>query len=183
MRNSKTQPTDKVKNFTERKTAPCGKQIDNLCNLLAREKSEKLNYVLLNTNTTMETKIATQKRSLSVYEQNVLLPVLMKGLVAKRDRKSAVTAKEITERLTKHGLKISENGVFRIINYIRTNDLVVGLVAGANGYYVASNKTDLLKYEKRLKSHEDSLKKLRKSIKRQRDAMFATSSLKQVHLF
>lgn len=173
------QSTKKVDNTTPSRTAPNRKQTEELRYPLG----QKTKLLTPKQKATMKKKATKQKRSLSTYERNVLLPVLMNGLEAKKGLASAVTAREITEKLKKHGLKINERHVCRIINHIRTNDLVVGLVGGANGYYVAINKRDLVKYEKRLKSYEDSLRKVRMSIKRQRDAMFATTSLKQVHLF
>ncbi len=109
---------------------------------------------------------------LSKYEQNVLLPVLIKGLKQKKGRVNAVTNKQIVEALRGSGLKANVRDVCRVINYIRTNDLIMGLMATSSGYYITNCEKEFINYELRLWSREFEIKKVRESIKRQRKMLF-----------
>ena len=120
---------------------------------------------------------------LSVYEQNVLLPILIKGLEVKNGKMSAVTNKQIVQRLRGHGLKINERYVCRLINHIRMNDLVDGLVASPAGYYVTNCERELIDYEDSLLGREVAIRKVRMSIMRQRRAMFMNKKERQTQLF
>ena len=121
--------------------------------------------------------------SLSKYDQNVLLPILMKGLEMKKGKENAVTGKGIVYGLRNAGLRIDERRVCRLINHMRTNDLVVGLMASNRGYYITSNEEELIVYEESLLSREAALKDVRMSMQRQRRSMFVPVREKQPQLF
>ena len=124
--------------------------------------------------------------SLNIYEQNVLLPILVKTLKTKNGESNAITAKQIVEALQSYGLKLNLTNVFRTIYYIRMNDLIVGLMGSQSGYYVISSEEDFIKYENLLLSREVAVRKVRMSIKRQRIAkslQAQAQSLKQTVLF
>ena len=131
----------------------------------------------------MKSKLKKSTYSLTDYDLNVLLPLLIKGLEQKKEKTNAVTANQIVWGLQRNGLKITKRHVFRLIGYIRMNDLVVGLMASSVGYYITNNEQELIKYEKRLMCREAKLKKLRMSMKRQRAAMFNKELQKQTQLF
>ena len=120
---------------------------------------------------------------LSNYEQNILLPILMKGLKRKRGAENAITNRQIVLALRKHGLKINERCVRKVVNHIRTNDLVVGLMASDAGFYIAQSEQEFIRYENRLLSREEALRQVRMSIERQRRAMLSHRSQEQVLLF
>ena len=122
-------------------------------------------------------------RALSNYEQNVLLPILMKGLEMKRGKTNAVTVKQMTRAMRKHGLKIGERSVFELIHHIRTNDLIVGLMATSAGYYITDNEQELINYEDVLLSREAAIRRVRMSIERQRRGMFSQTAQRQTQLF
>ena len=121
-------------------------------------------------------KVKSQTRSLSYYEQNVLLPILMNGLEMKKDKINAVTSNQIVYGLRKQGLKVNSRSVKRIINYIRINDLIVGLMGCAYGYYIISSEQEFIDYEYNLLVREVALQKVRLSIQRQRRSMFSEHS-------
>ena len=131
----------------------------------------------------MKNKLKKESCRLSVYEQNVLLPILINGMEMKRGKTNAVTNKQIVHRLRGHGLKVVERDVCRLINYIRTNDLVEGLVASFFGYYITNSEQELIDYEDSLLGREAAIRKVRMSIQRQRRAMFAKLAQKQTQLF
>lgn len=131
----------------------------------------------------MKNELKKRTQPLNNYEQNVLLPILMKGLKMKRGMMNAVTNKQIIHGLRAHGLRTNEKNLCKLINYIRINDLVAGLMASSTGYYIASNEQELIKYENSLLNREVKIRKVRMSIKRQRRAMFSKLSYKQTQLF
>lgn len=108
---------------------------------------------------------------LTGYETGVLLPRLISGLKTKQGRRSAVTNKYIVSRL-KGSFKISEARVRKIINHIRTNDLILGLIATSDGYFIAETEEELLEYEENLKGREDAIREVRQSIARQRRKLY-----------
>lgn len=124
-----------------------------------------------------------RSRSLSNYEVNVLLPILMKGLETKKGKENAVTNKQIVQSVRKHGLKINDRSFIMIINYIRMNDLIVGLVGSSTGYYISNNEQDFINYEDSLLGREVALRKVRMTMQRQRRAMFVPVRDKQTQLF
>ena len=131
----------------------------------------------------MKKALKTKTRPPSSYEQNVLLPILMKGFEKKKEKMNAVTNRQIVNSIRKHGLKINARSVKILINYIRTNDLMTGLMATSTGYYMSNNEQELMDYESSLLSREVELRKVRMSIKRQRRAMFSQLSQMQTQIF
>lgn len=130
---------------------------------------------------TLKLKKATP--SLSLYDQNVLLPILVKGLKRKKGKENAVIGKQIIEGLKSHGLKINERQMYRIITHIRKNDLIVGLMASRSGYYISYNAEELMDYEASLLSRETAIKEVRMSIERQRRTMCSQFAQRQTQLF
>ena len=120
----------------------------------------------------MKNELKVRTRTPSSYELNVLLPILKKGLEIKKGRTNAVTKKQIMLSIKKHGLKINNTGLSSLLAHIRENDLIVGLMASPDGYYITSNVQELMKYEDNILRRETALRKLRMSIKRQRTALF-----------
>lgn len=112
-----------------------------------------------------------ETQPLTEYEIGVLLPLLVKGLQTKLGRESAVTNKHIVNAL-KGTCKLNEARVRKIINHIRTNDLVPGLIATSEGYFIATTEAELLEYEESLKGREDAIREVRLSIARQRRFLY-----------
>lgn len=112
-----------------------------------------------------------ETQPLTTYEMEVLLPVIVRGLLKKIGRDRAVTNKHIVTSL-KDRYKISEPRVRKIINHIRINDFVPGLVATSDGYFVAENERELMDYEESLRGREEAIRAVRSSITRQRIHLF-----------
>ena len=129
----------------------------------------------------MKNELKKQTRPLSNYDHNVLLPVLIKGLELKKGKMNAVTGKQILQGLQSQGLKVNERDVFMLINHIRTNDLVVGLISTSAGYYITNSEQDFMNYEDSLMGREKSIRKVRMSIQRQRRSLFSQLSQKNAH--
>ena len=131
----------------------------------------------------MNIELKNKSHSLSNYELNVLLPILKKGLEKKNGRINAVKGKQIIEGLKSHGLKISERQMQRLINHIRMNDLIAGLMASSKGYYISCSAEELMDYENRLLSREEAIKEVRMSIERQRKILYSQLAQRQTQLF
>ena len=131
----------------------------------------------------MKNELKKTQRTLNNYELNVLLPILKKGLESKKGKANAVSGWEIIEGLRSHGLKINSKSMRILINYIRMNDLIEGLMGSPAGYYTSNSEQELIDYERSLMLREASIRNLRKSIKRQRTALFAKHKEMQTQLF
>ena len=121
----------------------------------------------------MKKRMKKETRPLTNYDHNVLLPILIKGLEMKKGKMNAVTNRQIVHGLRSHGLKVSHRDVSTLINHIRTNDLVVGLVASSMGYYTTDSEREFMDYAQSLLGREKEIRKVRKSIERQRRMLFA----------
>lgn len=111
---------------------------------------------------------------LSDYEQDILLPAILSVLEGKIGRQNAVKNKDIIELLKKK-CKINPARLRKVINYIRINDYLTGLVATSKGYYMVTDRQELLDYEESLKGREDAIREVRMSIKRQRLKLYPDS--------
>lgn len=113
-----------------------------------------------------------ETQPLTEYEENTLLPVIIAGLRTKQGQKAAVTNRTIVTRLNLRGFDINEARVRKIVNYIRTNDLIPCLIATSSGYCIATSEEELLRYEESLKGREDAIKAVRLAIARQRRIVY-----------
>ena len=81
-----------------------------------------------------------ETHELNEYEQNILLPVIVKGLSTKIGESKAVTNKHIIEHLKLRGYqKLTPARVRKIINNIRVNGIIKNLVASSKGYWIEPN--------------------------------------------
>lgn len=138
---------------------------------------------MLKNSRAMKKKVKRVACPLSVYEYSVLLPIIVSALKTKKGRANAVTSTQIVEALRSYEMRINENNVCRIVNHIRMNDLIVGLMGSSAGYYIMSSEAEFLSYEESLLRREAALKKVRLCMKRQRKSMFSNLSQKHHQLF
>lgn len=131
----------------------------------------------------MKKRSKVESRHLNIYEQSVLLPIMVNALKIKKGKKNAVKGKQIIKGLQSHGLKIKEKQMYKIINYIRMNDIIVGLMGSSVGYYIIDSEIDFINYEDGLLKRETALRKVRMCIKRQRESKFAECLYKHEQLF
>lgn len=119
-----------------------------------------------------------ETQSLTDYEKETLLPLLVAGLSQKTGKSKAVTNKEIVN-LLKPKYKITETRVRKLINHIRVNDLIPALIATSDGYYIAQTEAELRDYEDSLKGREEAIRNVRLSIARQRSIFKPNSHLQE----
>lgn len=112
-----------------------------------------------------------ETQPLTEYELKNVLPVILDGLKTKIGKANAVTNKFIISRL-RGSYKVDAARIRKVINYIRTNDLLPGLIATSEGYFLATTEGELLEYEESLKGREEAIKAVRLSIARQRRILY-----------
>lgn len=108
---------------------------------------------------------------LTDYERYTLVDVFVRGFAKKIGKGKAVTNRQIVQSL-KGKYKVSDVRVRKIINYIRTHNLIPGLIATSKGYYITQDITELKDYIQSLMSRENEIRRVRKSI---------ADYLKQIH--
>ena len=117
---------------------------------------------------------------LNDYELRVLLPVILAGLKDKQGKRNAVTNGYIIGRLKQQGYRIDAPRLRKVINHIRTNDLIPGLIATSEGYFLAENEQELMDYEDSLRGREEAIKAVRLAIARQRRMLNTEAQAKAV---
>jgi len=113
---------------------------------------------------------------LSEYEKNTLLPLFLKSLPSKKGSRNSITSVEIIRRLRNDGYRIEGPRVRKIINYIRTNRLIKGIVATSDGYYIAEKKEEMDDYIDSLKGRLDAIRAVIHAADLDRREMFANGS-------
>ena len=115
-----------------------------------------------------------QTETLTEYEEQTLLPQLVRGLRTKVGKAMSVTNKAIIDGMKRNlGLSISDARVRKLINHIRNNDLVPCLIATSQGYYIAESEQELKDYEDSLLGREEAIRSVRLSIQRQRKRKYS----------
>lgn len=109
---------------------------------------------------------------LNDYELRVLLPVILAGLKDKQGKRNAVTNGYIIGRLKQQGYRIDAARLRKVINHIRTNDIIPGLIATSEGYFLAEDEQELMDYEDSLRGREEAIKAVRLAIARQRRMLY-----------
>ena len=104
-----------------------------------------------------------ETHNLSDYELQVIVPLLIKGFQMKVGKHRCITNKQICKSLnTELSLKIvlSEPRVRKCIAYIRYNNCVPRLIATSKGYWVATNKQELLDWKESLQGRIDAIQEI-----------------------
>lgn len=115
---------------------------------------------------------SNETNPLNDYELRVLLPVILAGLKDKQGKRNAVTNGYIIGRLKQQGYRIDAPRLRKVINHIRTNDLIPGLIATSEGYFLAEDEQELMDYEDSLRGREEAIKAVRLAIARQRRMLY-----------
>lgn len=78
---------------------------------------------------------------------------------------------------------LSSARIRKLINHIRSNDLVPCLMASSKGYYIAETEEEILDYEESLRGRELAIRNIRHKIAEQRAARFSKPKPVQMSLF
>ena len=113
-----------------------------------------------------------ETKPLTDYEKVTLLPIMIQGLMDKQGKHKAVKNWWICKCLKSKGYKITEARARKLINHIRINGMVIGLIATSDGYYIADSIDEINSYIISLKGREGAIKSVRVSLEKQRDIMY-----------
>lgn len=113
-----------------------------------------------------------ETQPLTDYEAKTLLPVFVWCLNCKVGKAKAITNSQIVAGMKKNGYKVSDARVRKIINHIRLNGLVTGLIATSEGYYIATSETELAEYVESLLGRITAISAVYSSMKKQKQQMF-----------
>lgn len=108
-----------------------------------------------------------QTEPLNDYEQNILLPVIVRGLETKIGQGKAITNAAITKAMRRAKYQLDEARVRKIINHIRINGMIKCLIATSKGYYIATSREEMENYIESLRGREDAIRVVRESMERQ----------------
>lgn len=113
-----------------------------------------------------------ETQPLTAKEQQ-LLPWFVKGLSDKVGKERAVTSDQIAAGMKKtFGQKVDGPRIRKIINHIRMNGLVPGLMATSEGYYVATTEAELNDYIESLEGRVVAIAAIMRCMKDQKAQMF-----------
>jgi hypothetical protein len=107
----------------------------------------------------MITGFQTQTEPLTDYEQNILLPVICRGLVTKVGEAHAITNTAITRAMKGAGYQLTEARLRKIINHIRVNGLLHWLIA--------TSRQEMEDYIDSLRGREEAIRAVRESMEKQ----------------
>lgn len=115
---------------------------------------------------------------LTEYEEQTLLPIMVKCLNKHRGKERAISNRKMMEGLENSGYVVGGSARIRkLINHIRVNGLVECLMATSNGYYITDDPWEMKRYIESLQGREDAICAVRKAMKEQLDAMNQRKSL------
>ena len=99
-------------------------------------------------------------------QEKKLIPLFIAGFKNKVGKGQAVTNKEIISRLKEKDIRLSEVQIRKIINYIRNNQLVPGLVACSKGYYITNDPEEIKSYINSLSGRENEIRRVKESMEK-----------------
>lgn len=101
--------------------------------------------------------------NLNFGEKEIFYTEKIVDILSKRHGKSmAISSVGIINSLNSdYGIKIKASLVRKIINNIRVNYLIPGLIAAHDGYYISDSRKEIVGYIKSLKHREDCIANVR----------------------
>ncbi len=100
-------------------------------------------------------------------QEKELLPRFVAAIKTKVGKKNIITATQIQRIYADKGMKVPGARIRKIINYIRTNELVPLLVSTSNGYFIATKRSEVESCIKSLKERESAINAVRQSLVQQ----------------
>jgi DNA-directed RNA polymerase specialized sigma54-like protein len=98
--------------------------------------------------------------------------IIVQRFNTKKGKQHIVTADAIIDGLKNHfDVEFKESRIRKMIQYIRLNNLVVGLIATSKGYYVADSIEEIEDWINSLKSRENAIRSIRELAERQIELM------------
>lgn len=106
--------------------------------------------------------------SLSTYERDMIVPLLVNYLKTRVGAKYAVRNKDMCRMFTERGYQgLTEARVRKCINYIRINGLVPHLIANSHGYFCATSIEQVETYIESLDQRATAIWAMRSALQRE----------------
>jgi hypothetical protein len=91
-----------------------------------------------------------------------LIPMMVDRFNNKRGIIHIVTAETMIAKINEaFGIKLKDTRIRKIIQYIRVNNLVPGLIATSKGYYTAETTAEINEWIESLKAREFAIRQIR----------------------
>lgn len=91
-----------------------------------------------------------------------LIPMMVDRFRTKRGIEHIVTADTMISKIHEaFGVKLKDTRIRKIIQYIRVNNLVPGLIATSKGYYTAETTAEINEWIESLKAREFAIRQIR----------------------
>ena len=101
-------------------------------------------------------------------EEEKFVGIIARRFETKRGKENIVTAEQIIEGLATHyGVRFKESRVRKMIQFIRLNNMVPGLVANSKGYFVTETPEELENWIASLRSRENAIRQIRETAEKQ----------------
>lgn len=113
-----------------------------------------------------------QTQPLTDYERETLLPLIRLGLSTKIGKAKSIAGSEIIRKMNAAGYKLDGPRLRKIINHIRSNDMLCGLVSTSKGYYVATNAREIDEYISSLYGRANAIQDIINALTRQRNLQY-----------
>lgn len=109
---------------------------------------------------------------LNDYERDVLLPVIVRGLLLRVGKSRRVSSTAIIDGMTSAQYRLDGPRLRKIINHIRVNDIIIGLVSDGKGYYVAATPEEIDDCVESIQGRIASQQAIVAALQRQRQSKF-----------
>lgn len=98
---------------------------------------------------------------LTEIEQKIV-PVIVRRFKNKPGRENIVTNKEMIAGISRqYSVKLTEPRIRKIVQFIRINKLLPGLIGTSNGYFLTKNVEELESWIESMKQRENALRESR----------------------
>lgn len=109
-----------------------------------------------------------QTQPLTDYERDTLVPLIRWGLSTKLGKERSIAGSTIIRKMRARGYKLDGPRLRKIINHIRANDLIRGLVSTSRGYHIATSVGEIDEYIESLNGRVAAIQEVITALKRQR---------------
>ena len=95
-------------------------------------------------------------------EERIVVQTIIRRFESRKGKENIVTGEQIRDGINKN-LNVNFDGVRirKMIQFIRTNDLIAGLIATSKGYFVAKTAEEIEDWIESLKSRENAIRTIR----------------------
>ena len=114
----------------------------------------------------------TQTAPLNDYELGTLLPVIVYCMKFKVGEANVIAGSTIVKKMKACGYRLDGPRLRKIINHIRCNDLIPGLVSTSQGYYIATSADEIDGCIESLQGRIDATQAIITALQRQKSQVF-----------